>query len=68
MAVQCGTVTVLYCVTLYVGAVGNCACNGSAVWHSYSAVLCDTVFVGIWCLSLLRTALFCVYDRNRQTS
>ena len=46
MAVQCGTVTVLYCVTLYDGAVENWACYGSAVWHSYSAVLCDTV---CWC-------------------
>jgi len=43
MAVQFGTVTVLYCVTLYVGAVYNWVCYGSAVWHSYSAVLCDTV-------------------------
>ena len=46
MAVRCGTVTVLYCVTLYVGAVGNSACYGSAVWHSYSALLCDTVCFG----------------------
>jgi len=46
MAVEFGTVTVLYFVTLYVGAVDNCACYGSAVCHSYSAVLCDTV---CWC-------------------
>ena len=47
MAVQCGTVTVLYCVTLYVGAVDNSAWNGSAVWHGYSALLCDSVYIGI---------------------
>jgi hypothetical protein len=23
-------------------------CYGSAVWHGYSAVLCDTVYIGIW--------------------
>jgi len=46
MTVQCGTFTVLYCVKLYVGAVVNWACYGGAVWHSYSAVLCDTV---CWC-------------------
>ena len=60
VAVQCGTVTVLYCVTLYVGAVDNWACYGSAVWHSHSAVLCDIVYIGIWCLSLLRTAMLCL--------
>jgi len=43
MVVQCGTVTVLYFVTLYVGSVDNWACYDSAVWHGYSAVLCDTV-------------------------
>jgi len=48
MALQCGTVAVLYCVTLYVGAVDNSACYESAVWHGYSAVLCDTV---CWCCS-----------------
>jgi len=46
MVVLCVTVTVLYCVTLYVGAVDNWACYGSALWHSYSAVLCETV---CWC-------------------
>ena len=43
MAVQCGTVTVLYFVTLCVGAVDNWASYGSAVLHSYSAVFCETV-------------------------
>jgi len=43
MAVHCGTVTVLYFVTLCVGAVDNWAFYGSGLWHSYSAVLCDTV-------------------------
>ena len=43
MTVQCGTFTVLYCVTLYVGVVDNWASYGSAVWHSFSAVFCDTV-------------------------
>jgi len=46
MAVQFGTVTVLYFVTLYIGAVDNWLCYGSAVWHGYSAVLCVNV---CWC-------------------
>jgi hypothetical protein len=45
MAVQCGTVTVLCCVTLRILVFG--VCYGSAVWHGYSAVLCDTVYIGI---------------------
>jgi len=46
MAVQCGTVTVLYCVTVYVVAVDNWVRYGRAVLQGYSAVLCDTV---CWC-------------------
>jgi hypothetical protein len=34
----------------YVGAVDNWVCYGSAVWQGYSAVLCDTVYIGIWCV------------------
>jgi hypothetical protein len=46
MAVQCVTVKVLYCVTVYILVFG--VCYGSAVRHGYSAVLCDTVYIGIW--------------------
>jgi hypothetical protein len=62
MAVQCGRVTVLYCVTPYILVFG--VCYGSAVWHVYSAVLCDTLYIGIWCLSLLRTAMLCLWKEQ----
>jgi len=43
MAVQFGTVQVPYYLTLYIVAVDIWALYGSAVCHSYIAVLCDTV-------------------------
>jgi hypothetical protein len=39
---------VLCCVTVYILVFG--VCYGSAVWHGYSAVLCDTVYIGNWCV------------------
>jgi hypothetical protein len=62
MAVQCGTVTVLCCVTVYVLVFG--VCYGSAVWHGYRSVLCDTVYIGIRCLSVLRTALLSLWKEQ----
>jgi hypothetical protein len=50
---------VLCCVTLYILVFG--VCYGSAVWHGYSAVLCDTVYIGIWCLRVLRTVMLCLW-------
>ena len=57
MAVHCGTVTVLYCVTVCILVLELSVLRSavlclwkeqtdSAVWHSYSVVLCDSVYIG----------------------
>jgi len=46
MVVQCGTVTVLYIVTLYVGSVDNWACYDSAVCFTDIVLYCVTLYDG----------------------
>jgi len=38
----------------------------SAVWHGYSAVMCDIDYIGICCI-VCYSKQCCVYRRNRQT-
>jgi hypothetical protein len=46
----------------YVRAVDNWVCYGSAVWHGYSAVLCDTMY---WYLMYrLYTAMLCLWKEQ----
>jgi hypothetical protein len=31
---------------------------------SVSAVLCGSLYIGIWCISLLRTAMLCLWEEQ----
>ena len=63
MAVQCGTVTVLYCVTFYISVFDVMAVQCGTVTVLYSV----TVYISVFDVSLCYVQQCCVYGRNRQT-
>jgi len=74
--VQYVTFTVLYCATVRIlifvvvfVTFSNVVFMGGTdrpySVHGYSAVLCDILYIGIWCLSLLSTVKF--LWKGRQT-
>ena len=67
----CATVRILIFVVVFV-TVSNVVFMGGTdrpcSVHGYSAVVCDTLYIGIWCLSVLSTVIFFMEETGRHCS